>query len=59
MLYFNLIIIYYIVQTRLKSIQNTKKITDSMKLIASNKIENAEKSLNIARQMGNSFNSKI
>ncbi|OUM64145.1 hypothetical protein PIROE2DRAFT_25363, partial [Piromyces sp. E2] len=41
---------------RLKSIQNTKKITDSMKLIASNKIESAEKSLNIARQMGNSFN---
>jgi len=44
------------IQTRLKSIQNTKKITDSMKLIATNKIENAEKSLNIARQIGNSFN---
>ncbi|ORX78402.1 F1 complex, gamma subunit of ATPase [Anaeromyces robustus] len=44
------------IQTRLKSIQNTKKITDSMKLIATNKLENAEKSLNIARQIGNSFN---
>ncbi|ORX54306.1 F1 complex, gamma subunit of ATPase [Piromyces finnis] len=45
------------IQTRLKSIQNTKKITDSMKLIASNKIENAEKSLNVARKMGDSINS--
>lgn len=44
------------IQTRLKSIQNTKKITDSMKLIAANKIENAEKSLKTARQIGNSFN---
>jgi len=43
----------------LKSIQNTKKITDSMKLIAANKIENAEKSLKTARQIGNSFNGKI
>ncbi|KAG4085565.1 F1 complex, gamma subunit of ATPase [Neocallimastix lanati (nom. inval.)] len=43
------------IQTRLKSIQNTKKITDSMKLIASNKIEGAEKSLKVARQMGNAF----
>lgn len=46
-----------IVQTRLKAIRNIGKITSSMKMIASTKLNRAQKAMEIGREFGRSITS--
>lgn len=43
---------YALVQTRLKAINNIGKITSSMKMIASTKLNRAQKSMEVGREYG-------
>lgn len=50
-------ILTMIVQTRLKAIRNIGKITSSMKMIASTKLNRAQKAMEIGREFGRSTTS--
>jgi flagellar biogenesis protein FliO len=55
----NLILfIFFLVQQRLKSVQNIEKITKSMKMIASTKVNKAQRGMEAARIFGQASNCK-
>jgi F-type H+-transporting ATPase subunit gamma len=47
------------VQQRLKSVQNIEKITKSMKMIASTKVNKAQRGMESARVFGQASNCKV
>lgn len=50
--------LYYLVQMRLKSIKNIGKITKSMKMIASTKLNRAQKAMEVGRTFGETSTGK-
>lgn len=53
-----LILFCLLVQLRLKSVQNIEKITKSMKMIASTKVNKAQRGMDAARAFGAASNGK-
>lgn len=50
--------LFLLVQLRLKSVQNIEKITKSMKMIASTKVNKAQRGMDAARAFGAASNGK-
>ena len=55
----DMLIALQLVQQRLKSVQNIEKITKSMKMIASTKVNKAQRGMEAARVFGQASNCKV